>query len=350
MAFLWEDKSGDKLRSLGNTGDLLGQLVNMKVMMLMIGATVLSAIDNKLIALAITTITSLMVYIILQDFFERFWHGFNRSYAISYDGIHFHWGLRKKLKLFVPYSSITKVTLVPYTKSALSTIYFDTNDKTILNKYPHLATDDSFKLSFDMIKEGDQVVALLNELRKEVKIIGPHREVDMGIYAYLPLWLNKLYSFVAFAFICYSTFTLVSVVDSLLPNTTIVETVITKQKNLGHFNHFDYHKIETQAGYTFHQETPNHLIGNSVTLEVTPIFSNVINIKLAKQGNFLFLSPFYGLSIISKILSLIISLLIGLYILYRRGFISIEDVGLFIVFPVLLITISHSLLRFSYLP
>ncbi len=348
MLYLWEDKSDDKLSILGNTGDLLFHIVNTKVTLLMIGGIVAATLNNKLLGLAITLCFSAIGYVIIKEVFERFWHGFNRSYAISNDGIHFEWGLRRKHELFVPFSSIIKVTLVGYRKSALSTIYFDTNDNTILDRYPQLATDESFKLSFDKIKNGDKVISLLQNLRKDVKTIAPQPEDDRGIYKYIPLWINRVYCFVAFLFLCYGTFNLISIFDFHLLGYTEVETTITKQKYKGYYNHNDYHKLHTQEGYTFDLETGRNLTGTTITLGISPLFSRVIFVKLKHKKSHKLLSCYSGLSLLSRLLTLIVTLVIGIYILYRRGYISIEDVGLFIIFPLAMILVSNSLFGLSY--
>ena len=348
MAFLWEDKSNDKTKLFENTTSLLYVIVNAKIMFLLLGVSFIALLNNNLIGILVAGTVSVGTYLMVKSFFDQFWQGFNRQFAISYDGIHFRWGLGKDLELFVPFSSITKVTHITYANNPLSTLYFDTNDPTILNRYPQLATDESFKLCFDSIKDGHTAHQLIEDLRKNIKITAPYDQDGKSIYSILPTWINRVFCSIAFLFIFYGIYTTLSIVDINLLSSQEVQTTILKQTKVAYFDVAFNYQMETPEGYKFNLETPLNMIGKDVTLELSPLFSRTTDISVFANRSYYLLSPYGGISLLSRLLAILFTTLIGLYILFKRGFISLEDFGLFIVFPSILLYTTTSLFPFSY--
>ena len=350
MAFIWEDESKDTFNWVEKTTELIFAIASIKVTLLFVGTIVAYFLNNKLLGLAVVLCTSLLVYFILKGFFELFWHSFNRAYGVSYDGIHFRWGLRREYELFVPYYSILHITHVTYNNSPYSTLYFDTTDPTILEKYPQLARDKSFKLSFDMISEGARVHALIDKLRKNVKVIEVYYPERKTIHSILPTWINKAYCFIAFLFLSFSFHTLASIIDHKLFDTKEVVTTITEQSRLN-FYEAEAYEVKSEGGHKMQIVTTSNLVGTEVILKVSPLFSRVDTLEFPLGDNrhrFLMLSPLAGISLCSRVISIIAVSISALFILYRRGFISTEDLGLLFGFPAMVLFVTYFLFGLSY--
>lgn len=103
------------------------------------------------------------VYILFT--YTRAFIAYSMMYTIRPKYISFEWGVFRKNRIDIPFTDITAIQLVEYDNHSFSTIFFGTKTVYNIKKLNFELSEERPHITFEKIKDGRKVVALLHTLR-----------------------------------------------------------------------------------------------------------------------------------------------------------------------------------------
>ncbi len=242
-------------------------------------------------------------------------------YRATLDTLYIEWGLLKKQTVIIPFSIISRLTLVKYDNSDKSTIFIDTIENIEFRGIDFAEDEDRPSPTLEEVADGDEVYRILDELRDlGAKIDKSYPQIPKKPVSPISYFASTRTSFVlAVLFFVLGSQGVLYMVDTHLlggekVTDKIMSSVIVSENGVDAVT-----KHTTYKGYVFTFKTYYNSPDVEIELVISPIYKKAIHVTINEKSlDHILTTNSEGISFWAIIITICFLLFSSIYMIYQQ--------------------------------